>query len=90
MKTGLVRHVILPGAVPYVAAGLKVGVGRAFIGVVVAEIFLDLTGLGGLIQTDASYFRVDRMIAVVLLLGVMGTTFLAATSWLESKFASWR
>lgn len=86
----LVRHVILPGAVPYVTAGLKVGIGRAFIGVVIAEIFLDLTGLGGLIQTDASYFRVDRMIAVVLLLAVMGTTFLAMTSWLESKFESWR
>lgn len=84
------RHVILPGAVPYVAAGLKVGIGRAFIGVVIAEIFLDLTGLGGLIQTDASYFRVDRMLAVVLILGAMGSTFLAVASWVESRFATWR
>ncbi|MEZ4522960.1 MAG: ABC transporter permease subunit [Thermomicrobiales bacterium] len=47
----LVWHAILPGAVPYIIAGVRVGIGRALVGVVIAEIFLDLTGLGGLIQT---------------------------------------
>lgn len=86
----LVRHVILPGSVPYVIAGLRIGVGRALIGVVIAEIFLDLTGLGGLIQTDVSYFRVDRMIAVVLVLALIGTILMAVMGKLESRFSTWR
>ncbi|MDQ3695731.1 MAG: ABC transporter permease [Chloroflexota bacterium] len=86
----LVRHVILPGSIPYVIAGLRIGIGRALIGVVIAEIFLDLTGLGGLIQTDVSYFRVARMIAVVLVLAMIGTILMAAMSKLESKFSAWK
>lgn len=86
----LVRHVIMPGAVPFVLAGLRIGVGRAMIGVVIAEIFLDLTGLGGLIQTDASYFRVDRMIAVVLILSLLGTILMALLGKLEGHFSNWR
>ncbi len=86
----LIRHVILPGSIPYVIAGLRIGIGRALIGVVIAEIFLDLTGLGGLIQTDVSYFRVDRMIAVVLVLAMIGTVLMAITGKIEQRFATWR
>jgi NitT/TauT family transport system permease protein len=71
-------------------AGLRIGVGRALIGVVIAEIFLDLTGLGGLIQTDVSYFRVARMIAVVLVLAMIGTILMAVMGKLEQRFATWK
>lgn len=86
----LVQHVILPGAVPYLIAGLRIGVGRALLGVVIAEIFLDLTGLGGLIQINAGYFRVDRMIAVVLILAAIGTLLMVGLSRLEARFSAWR
>lgn len=86
----LIRHVILPGSVPYVIAGLRIGIGRALIGVVIAEIFLDLTGLGGMIQTDVSYFRVARMIAVVLVLAMIGTVLMAITGRLERRFSTWK
>ena len=86
----LVRHAILPGAVPYIIAGMRVAIGRALIGVVIAEIFLDLTGLGGMIQTDVSYFRVDRMIAVVLIYAMLGTVLMALTGKIEQRFSVWR
>lgn len=86
----LVWHAILPGAVPYIVAGFRVGIGRALVGVVIAEVFLDLTGLGGLIQTNVSYFRVDTMIACVLIYAILGTTFMAVTSKVEKHFSVWR
>ena len=86
----LVRHAILPGAVPYIIAGMRIAIGRALIGVVIAEIFLDLTGLGGMIQTDVSYFRVDRMIAVVLIYSVLGIVLMALTGKVEQRFSAWR
>ncbi len=86
----LVRHAILPGAVPYIIAGMRIGIGRALIGVVIAEIFLDLTGLGGMIQTDVSYFRVDRMIAVVVIYALLGTVLMALTGKIEQRFSAWR
>jgi NitT/TauT family transport system permease protein len=86
----LIWNAILPGAVPYIVAGMRIGIGRALIGVVLSEIFLDLTGLGGLIQTDVSYFRVDRMIAVVLVYSMLGIVLMLAADRIERRFSGWR
>lgn len=86
----LARHVILPGSVPYVMAGMRVAVGRALVGVVIAEIFLDLTGLGGLIQTNSAYFRVDEMLAAVIILAIIGTVSIWGMGKIESYFSVWR
>ena len=86
----LARHVILPGAVPYIMAGLRIAMGRALVGVIVAEIFLDLTGLGGIIQTESAYFRTHRMLAAVLVIALLGTILIGAFGWIESRFAAWK
>lgn len=86
----LARHVILPGSVPYIMAGLRIAMGRALVGVVVAEIFLDLTGLGGIIQTESAYFRTHRMLAAVLVIALLGTVLIGAFGWLEKRFAAWK
>lgn len=86
----LARHVILPGAVPYIMAGLRIAMGRALVGVIVAEIFLDLTGLGGIIQTESAYFRTHRMLAAVLVVALLGTILIGAFGWIEKRFAPWK
>lgn len=89
-ETHLARHVILPGAVPYIMAGLRIGMGRALVGVIVAEIFLDLTGLGGIIQTESAYFRTHRMLAAVVVIALLGTLLIGAFSYIERRFAPWK
>jgi NitT/TauT family transport system permease protein len=86
----LARHVIMPGSLPYIVAGLRIAAGRALIGVIVAEIFLDLTGLGGLIQTESQYFRTAPMLAGVFVIGLLGVLFIGALGRLERRFMSWR
>lgn len=86
----LVRHVLLYGSVPYIVAGLKIAAGRALVGVVVAEIFLDLTGLGGIIQTAAGYFRTANMLAAILVIAALGAIFIGALDALERRFATWK
>jgi NitT/TauT family transport system permease protein len=86
----MIRHVVLPGAVPYVIAGLKIAMGRALIGVVIAEIFLDLTGVGGIIQTESAFFRTAPMLAGVVVFGVLGTILLGVMGRLELRFSAWK
>ena len=86
----LALHVILPGAVPYIMAGLRIAMGRALVGVIVAEIFLDLTGLGGIIQTESAYFRTHRMLAAVVVIAALGTLLIGAFSYIERRFAPWK
>lgn len=89
-ETQLAWHVILPGAVPYIMAGLRIAMGRALVGVIVAEIFLDLTGLGGIIQTESAYFRTHRMLAAVIVVAALGTVLIGAFGYLERRFAPWK
>jgi len=86
----VVRHVVLPGAVPYVIAGLRIAAGRALIGVVIAEIFLDLTGVGGIIQMEASYFRTAPMLAGVVIFSALGVVMVGGFGTLESRFSVWK
>lgn len=86
----VVREVVVPGAMPFIAAGLRIGLGRALAAIVVAEIFLSLTGLGGLIQTSVGYLRVDKMIAAALVLSAAGVATMAAMTRLEARLEPWR
>lgn len=86
----IVRHVVLPGAVPYVIAGLRIAAGRALIGVVIAEVFLDLTGVGGIIQMESSYFRTAPMLAAVLVFAVLGVVMVGGFGRLEQRFSVWK
>jgi ABC-type nitrate/sulfonate/bicarbonate transport system permease component len=85
-----VRHVQLPGAVPYVTAGLRIAAERAVVGVVIGEIFLELTGLGGLIQVNAQAFDVPEMLCAVIVIAAIGTAFMGLLDLLEKHFSSWK
>ncbi|HET7388624.1 MAG TPA: ABC transporter permease [Nocardioidaceae bacterium] len=86
----LVRHVIIPGAVPYIVAGLRIAAGRALLGVVIAEIFLNLTGVGGIIATAAGYFHTAEMLVGVLVFSILGILLMTSLTWLENRFALWK
>lgn len=58
--------IVAPATVPFIMAGLRLGVGRAIIGMVVAEFFTAITGLGALIVTAANFFQTDRLFVPIL------------------------
>jgi ABC-type nitrate/sulfonate/bicarbonate transport system permease component len=86
----LLWKVAVPASVPMIAAGLRLGVGRALTGVVIAELFVPSGGLGSSIAYNAGLLKTTNMLAsltVVVLIGVICTQTLSA---LEAKFSSWR
>jgi NitT/TauT family transport system permease protein len=80
---------ILPSALPYVVTGLRLAIGRALIGVIVAEFFTAFAGLGNLIVTSANSFRTDRTFVPILLIALLGITLTALLEWTERKVARW-
>ena len=81
--------VALPSAVPFVLAGLKLGIGRGLIGVVVAELFGSRAGLGRLISASADAFNMPDLFAGVVVLAVAGILMTAGFSWLETRLVPW-
>jgi NitT/TauT family transport system permease protein len=81
--------VSLPSAMPFVLAGLKLGIGRGLIGVVVAELFGSRAGLGQLISESADSFNMPNLFAAVIILASAGIAMTAGFSWLEKKLVPW-
>jgi NitT/TauT family transport system permease protein len=79
----------LPSATPFVLAGLKLGIGRGLIGVVVAELFGSRAGLGRLISQSADSFNMPELFAGVVILAVAGIVMTAGFSWLEARLVPW-
>jgi NitT/TauT family transport system permease protein len=81
--------VSLPSAVPFSLAGLKLGIGRGLIAVVVAELFGSRAGLGRLISQSADAFNMPELFAGVVILAVAGIVLTAGFSWLEKRLVPW-
>jgi NitT/TauT family transport system permease protein len=81
--------VSLPSAMPFILAGLKLGIGRGLIGVVVAELFGSRAGLGRLISQSADAFNMPELFAGVVVLAVAGIVMTAGFTWLEGKLVPW-
>jgi NitT/TauT family transport system permease protein len=81
--------VSLPSAMPFILAGLKLGIGRGLIGVVVAELFGSREGLGRLISQSADAFNMPELFAGVVVLAFAGIVMTAGFTWLEGKLVPW-
>jgi NitT/TauT family transport system permease protein len=81
--------VSLPSAVPFILAGLKLGIGRGLIGVVVAELFGSRAGLGNLISQSADAFNMPDLFSGVVVLAFAGIVMTAGFGWLERRVVPW-
>lgn len=84
------RKIIFPAALPYIMAGLRLGIGRAIIGMVTAEFFTAIGGLGGLVVTYGNKFRTDEMLVPVLILMLFGIGLTGLLYRAERAIAPWK
>ena len=88
-ETALMRKIILPATVPHIMTGLRLGIGRAVIGIVIAEFFTSIGGLGGLIINAGQRFDTSALFVPVIVLMVLGIGLTRGVGWLESRVAPW-
>jgi len=88
-RISLWRHVLLPGTVPYIAAGAAQGVAMGLVGMFIAEIFTQLTGLGNLLETAAQTYHTDQALAVLLVIMALGVSLRALITFVQRKVAPW-
>jgi ABC-type nitrate/sulfonate/bicarbonate transport system permease component len=86
----VVRTVSVPSAVPYVLAGLRLGAGRALIGITVAEMVVGATGTGGLLIKYGKHLQIDRLFVPILELGLLSIAIQKLLRWAEDFITPWR
>jgi NitT/TauT family transport system permease protein len=79
-----------PGALPYIITGMRLGVGRALLGVIVAELMAANAGLGYLLRDASETWDSPKLFVTVTLLAVIGLVSFNLIKRLEQKIAPWR
>lgn len=83
------RHVILPSSVPFIAAGLNLSVGRALVGLIIAEFYTSAGGLGYLVLTAGNTFQTAKMFVPIIVVMLLGVFLLGTTRSLKRRVAPW-
>jgi sulfonate transport system permease protein len=89
-RLGLIRKVVLPGALPQILVGLRQSLGIAWLSLVVAEQSATSSGIGYLINQATQFMRTDTVFVVLVVYALLGlgTDLLVRT--VERRALSWR
>jgi NitT/TauT family transport system permease protein len=86
----IARLVVLPNSLPFIVVGLRLAIGRAVLGVVVAEFFGAQDGLGVVMVRAASGFRVDVVFAGLIVFAGLSLLMTGLVKLLEDRMSRWR
>jgi len=88
-QTTMFLRVILPAATPYILTGARIGVGTAFIVVIVAEMIAVNNGLGYRILEAREFFWSDKIIAGMFSIGLLGLAIDTGMNRLNNHLLKW-
>jgi ABC-type nitrate/sulfonate/bicarbonate transport system permease component len=86
----ILRIIVLPSALPFILAGMRLAMGRALLMVVVAEIYASNAGLGYLIFQAGGYYDTAQVFVGVAILATAGVLLNTALRSIERRLAPWR
>ncbi|HEU5394925.1 MAG TPA: ABC transporter permease [Candidatus Methylomirabilis sp.] len=84
------RTIVLPSSVPFILTGLRLGVGRALVGVVVGEMVVAQAGIGLRISMAGNSFQTDTVFVGILIIAAAGMLSMEVLTRLERRFEKWR
>lgn len=89
-EIAMLRTVRLRAATPLILSGIRLAVGRAVVGMAVAEVYLRLGGIGALIKGYGALFQTDYVFASIVPLPLMGLGLTALVARIEKRFQGWK
>jgi NitT/TauT family transport system permease protein len=82
-------NIVIPASLPFIVTGLRLALGRGLIGMVLADLYTAISGIGYLIVRTASTYQVDKMFVPIVTLGLLGVTLTALLRVAEKYVAPW-
>ncbi|SDR50097.1 taurine transport system permease protein [Paraburkholderia fungorum] len=86
----VVRHVVLPAALPEILTGLRIAIGFGWTTLVAAEMVAATAGLGQMVLNASSFLRTDVVVMGIVLIGLIAWTFDLGMRALERRLVPWR
>ena len=84
------KTVVLPSTIPFILTGLRLGLGRAIVGVMVGELYAATAGIGFMITVAGATFQTDKVFVGVLIFALAGMLGMELLTRIEARFNKWR
>ena len=89
-RAGVVRHVVIPSALPEVLTGIRLSVAIAYSSLVAAETVNGLPGIGGVVRDAQAYNNTAVVVVGILAIGFSGLLIDIAIAAVADRVAPWR
>lgn len=89
-RAQIFRRILLPGALPFIVVGLRLGATIGLINTVVAELYTAVRGLGGLLAIYGNSFQMEPYFVVVFILAAIGAAVSQSLRLVEARIERWR
>jgi ABC-type nitrate/sulfonate/bicarbonate transport system permease component len=83
-------HILLPSSLPFVMNGIRLGLGRGLIAVILGEMYFSIAGLGNMIMKYQAGLNTDYLMALALLIALSGIVLIMLALRAEHWLAPWR
>jgi NitT/TauT family transport system permease protein len=85
----IMRTILIPGALPFIFAGLRIGFSAAWVGAIVAEMTALITGVGGVLLDASSKYRTADVFVAIFAIMTVAVIIQAFTARLEYWLTPW-
>ncbi len=85
----IIREIVIPGALPLILTGLRIGLGVGWMALVAAELMAARSGLGFLIQSARYAFATERVLAGMVVIGLLGLAMESGMRALQRRLLRW-
>ncbi|HUZ74539.1 MAG TPA: ABC transporter permease [Stellaceae bacterium] len=89
-KHEILRAVVLPSALPYIIAGLRIAVGRALVGIIVGQLLIVATGIGYMFQFYGETLSLAKYFAPLIVVAALAIALNRGVNWAERVFIPWK
>jgi ABC-type nitrate/sulfonate/bicarbonate transport system permease component len=86
----LFRTIVLPGSVPFILTGLRLGLGHALTGVVVGELVAAQAGVGLMMATAGATFQTSKVFVGLIIVATTGVLLTYILSKIEQRYQTWK
>lgn len=86
----MLRHVILPGALPVIFAGLRIALGTAMIVIISVEFLRAKQGVGFMTYYYWEVLIPEKMYAGLVVVMILGVTLTGLLHWLQRRLMPWK
>jgi taurine transport system permease protein len=86
----VIRHVMLPSALPDILVGMRIAIGFGWTTLVAAEMVAANVGLGQMVLNASNFLRTDIVIMGIIVIGVVAYLFDLLMRWVERRLVPWK